>query len=155
TVAPGIVMHMGEPTNWWLIEDCKFSYYGVAINVGGGSDNISGIVHQNANVRRNVSAYSYANSTDGFATGYHFENVGKLVAEDNISYHDGWSETIAGGARTLFNHGFYIQANSSPGIVHSVTGNVVISASWAGIQQRAGGNISGNFLEKNGVGITS
>lgn len=155
----------GNVSNWILVEGNKATYFGTSYSLGTTTCSGGGIpcdkLYYNAKVRRNISAWTFANNASGFASGNHFDDYNQLLIEENITYHDGWlnagdpTNPALVGPRTLFFHSFYIQ-NTTQKDVALVTSrkNVIISGSWGGLQQRPGGIISENFLETNGVGIT-
>lgn len=126
--------------NWFLMEDCKFSFYdGNAIQY----PNVdTGGMSKNVILRRNVFENSY-NSNGGHSQGLYVDNVANLVLEGNLFDHNGWNSSVAGANPTVFNHDLYIQTTSGPA---TLIDNIFANASSHGAQVRNGGIVSDNLF---------
>ena len=80
-----------NPSNWVLIEDCKFSFYAddIVFELG---------PKQYVALRRNIIVDAY--STDSHSQGILVDNVISLLLEENIFDHNGWNDSA--GARLTF-----------------------------------------------------
>jgi hypothetical protein len=138
-----------------LIEGCKFAYYvNNSVEVSPGASNKL----VNFKFRRNVIDHNYRNVANtshcqGFYAG---PNVDSMLIEENIFWHNGWSEdpiisSIAFGApATIFNRNAYLARGQKDLVVR---GNIFSESSSEGVQQRSGGLCEDNLCLKNSVGI--
>jgi hypothetical protein len=84
-----------SPTNWFLVEDCKFGYFpgGVAL-----SNNHATQKHKTVTFRRNVchNTYPFVDLTGDpdHSSGFYCEGIKSLLMEENIFYMNGWDETL-------------------------------------------------------------
>ncbi len=156
-IAIGGGQSVAAPSHWFLIEDCKFSFYPLALDFGIASpgDQFHDIAHQNVIIRRNVSAYQYpTDSASNFSSGYHTANILNLLVEENISIHDGWNSQVVLATTTEFAHGFYLQTNDSVGLNVTIRGNIATLSSAYGIQQRPAGLSYNNLMVQCGLGMS-
>lgn len=138
-----------------LIEGCKFSYYANnSVQVSPGATNRL----VNFKLRRNIIAHNYRNVSgtahcQGIYTG---PEVDSMLIEDNIFWHNGWSEdpvissTENGAPATIFNRNAYLNRGEDDLVVK---GNIFAESSSEGLQQRSGGLSEDNLCLKNSRGI--
>jgi hypothetical protein len=130
--------------NWFLMEDCKFSFYnGNAISY----PNVStGGMSNNVILRRNVIVDSY--NPQIHSQGLYVDNIINLVLEENLFDHNGWNSMVSGAGANVFNHNIYINATSGQAILK---GNIIARAASNGYQLRAGGVVEDNLLVANPI----
>jgi len=138
-----------------LIEGCNFSYYiNNSVQVSPGATNRL----VNFKLRRNVIDHNYRNISgnahcQGIFTG---ANVDSMLIEDNIFWHNGWSEdsiissTGNGAPATIFNRNAYLNRGEDDLVVK---GNIFTESASEGVQQRSGGLSEDNLCLKNSRGI--
>jgi hypothetical protein len=140
-------IHLLNPINWLLIEDCKFSYY------AGNAIAIEYSTNQNVSIRRNVIAYQYSNDPAIHAQGVFIEKATNLLIEENLFDHNGWNEVVAGAGAQVFNHNIYISyaGGADSGGPATIRGNIFARDS-SGSQFRTGGTITNNLFVRNPYG---
>lgn len=105
----------------------------------------------NVRVRRSVIVDAY--DVSGNSQGLHAEGIQGLLIEENVFDHNGWNTHINLGDNakpTIFNHNLYVQPDCDD---VTIRGNLSTRGSSHGIQARAGGEVSGNLVLDNPVGI--
>lgn len=131
------------PSNYLLIEDCKFACYGDNVVVQGAIDVFK--------FRRNVVVDSYIKSSSVHSQGLYTQNIKNQIIEENIFDHCGWNSTVGGAAGpTIYNRNAYLDAESGPA---TVIGNWFSASSSEGAQVRSAGTIKGNFFYQNMTGF--
>ena len=118
-----------------LIENCKFSFFSINIDIDG-SSNASN--DSNVSIRRNVVVDAYA--TDEHSQGIYVNAVNNLLIQENLFDNNGWNATVPGAGATVFNHNMYLTTANGP---VTVVGNIV-SNGPGGDQYRSGGTITDN-----------
>jgi len=97
-----------------------------------------------------VDAYDVGNS-HLHAQGLFADGVRGLTLHQNIFDHNGWLSSVSGAKATIYNHNAYITANTSRLVA---TGNIFSNASSHGLQDRAGGIVTGNLFLNNPIGLS-
>ena len=105
-----------NPITWMLIEDCKFSFFSIDIDVDG---SLNASNDSNVSIRRNVIVDAYA--TDEHSQGLYVNSVNNLLIQENLFDHNGWNATVTGAGPTIFNHNMYLTAQNGP---VTVIGNI-------------------------------
>jgi chitodextrinase len=138
-----------NPISWMLIENCKFSFFDVNIDIDGSyfPQNLS-----NISIRRNVVVDAYGISYH--SQGAYMNDVNNLLLEENLFDHNGWNSTVPGAGANVFNHNIYLQGIGSPGNLTTMSGPATIrgnvfSNDGSGSQIRAGGIITNNLWVHN------
>ena len=106
----------------------------------------------NIRVRRSVIVDAY--DVNGDSQGLYAEGIQGLLVEENLFDHNGWNTNVNlmdYGKPTIFNHNLYVQANCED---VTIRGNLSTRGSSHGIQARGGGEVSGNLVLENPVGIS-
>ena len=129
-----------------VFEDCVFRWFRDNINIQC-TDSPSLPTH--VQLRRCLSTDAWSDGVTHSQGGYIY-GVTSLTVDECISIHNGWHETNAGAAGTIFNHNWYI-ANGNLGVVF--TNNITLQASSHGLQLRCGGTMTGNYSDKNAIGL--
>ena len=124
-----------NPITWMLIEDCKFSFFSIDIDVDG---SLNASNDSNVSIRRNVIVDAYA--TDEHSQGLFVNSVNNLLIQENLFDHNGWNATVTGAGPTIFNHNMYLTAQNGP---VTVIGNISSNES-SGSQFRSGGTFTNN-----------
>lgn len=141
-----------SPSNWQLIEDCKFSFYQVNISFETGP-------FQNVSIRRNVIVDAY-NISPGHSVGLYANNIINPMIEENIIIHNGFNDDVTGAEPTVFNQNVYFNYQGPNGDDTSVSGpvtfrgNVSADASATGCQLRPGGTAYNNLFAANPIALT-
>jgi hypothetical protein len=136
---------MLKPTNWLLLEDNKFSFY------GGNSIQAwpSGIA-QNVSLRRNVIMNNYSNS-GSHSQGVFTYKTNNLLIEGNFFYHNGWNhDAIPYATSTIYNRNMYLSNGNGTTIVRD---NIDIDGASGGVQLRTGGTLDNNLFVQNPIAI--
>lgn len=130
------------PVTWFLIEDCKFSFYR--------DQSIQAVNGRSLYVtfRRNVIANSY--STNSHSQGLFVSGIDHLLIEENVFDHNGWNPSVPGANPTVFNHNVYIHQGNGQA---TIRGNIFANASSHGVQARPGGVIIDNFYVRNAISL--
>lgn len=105
----------------------------------------------NVRVRRSILVDAY--SINDNAQGLYAEDVSGLLIEENVFDHNGWNThpSLMGFAPpTVNNHNLYVQVTCDD---VTIRGNLSTRAASHGIQARAGGNVTGNLILENPVGL--
>lgn len=127
---------------FWLIEDCKFTFFNNNTLQGSSAVNTIG----KTTVRRNVICDNY--DADGsHAQGIYCESNADLRIEENVFDHNGWNESV-GNRPDIFKHNIYIQSLQNP---CAIRGNITARASANGLQQRPGGTCYDNLFLNNPI----
>lgn len=134
-------------TNFFLLEDCKVSWYGVNVvfQSTAGTD---------TRFRRNVIVDAYS-SSGAHSQGVFAENVtaNGFLFEENLLDHNGWAVGITGAGATQFNHGIYLNNDDVfHGGAATFRGNIAAQSSSHGLYFRPGGTFANNFMVLNSVG---
>ena len=138
-----------------LIEGCKFSHYANnSVQRSPGATNRL----VNLKIRRNVITHNYRNiAAETHCQGiYAGADLDSLLLEENIFWHNGWSEdplisnTANGAPATIFNRNAYLNRGEEDLVVR---GNIFSESSSEGVQQRSGGLAEDNLCLKNSIGI--
>ncbi|HRI63058.1 MAG TPA: hypothetical protein PK156_02440 [Polyangium sp.] len=106
----------------------------------------------NIRVRRSILVDSY--NTSGESQGLYAESIKGLLIEENVFDHNGWNTTanlMSMANPTISNHNLYVQSNCDE---VTIRGNLSTRSSSHGVQARAGGEVSGNLVLDNPVGIS-
>ncbi len=126
-----------------LIEDCRFRNYATNITL----QNYPGPErHTNFKLRRSIIQDAY--STVGNSQGIYAYGVDGLLIEENIFYHNGWSQ--AGKGADIYRHNGYID-NGNTDVKYC--GNISTDASSHGVQMRSGGSVVNNLFVRNPIAI--
>ncbi|MEK7612417.1 MAG: peptidoglycan-binding protein [Patescibacteria group bacterium] len=137
-----------QPGSNILFEDFKIEGYrtGIVFQGFGGS-------LQNYTLRRSVILNSYTvHSVNGSSQGMYAYDVQGLLMEENVFYHNGWSETVAGAGADIFSHNIYID-NGNSGVI--LRGNIIADGSSHGAQMRSGGVIENNLFVRNSIAFVA
>jgi hypothetical protein len=146
-------VHMFNPSTWWLIEDCKFRFFGNAINAetNGTPDDDR---HGSINIRGCIIVDCYSKEPSHSA-GMFINDFDALLIEGCVFDHNGWNEHAGLPADTTgdiswFNHNFYFQGWATTGVNAPVTfrNNIVARDASSG-QFRTGGTLTGNIFTDN------
>ena len=156
--------------NWWLMEDCKFSFYGddIAINIAfapgveylANPSSVAPVENPTATftLRRSIIADAYSNNAGIFSEGFYEDGMPNLVFQDNTFDHDGWNATVPGATATIFTRNIYIQANepsisgtSNPTLLY--TDNISTQSGSEGAHFRYGGVITDNLWAYDAEGF--
>lgn len=131
--------------DWFLVEDCKFSFYeNHNFSPNGGAGNLA--------FRRNIVVDNY-NARGSHAQGIFVSQTAGVLIEENLFDHNGWnSAAVLGGAgdANTFNHNVYL-AVDTPNLIFQR--NISANASLTGAQLRGGGTGYNNLLVHNPVGM--
>lgn len=126
-----------KPVTWFLIEDCKFSFYSGNIDFNAQSNAASSIIY----IRRSVivDCYSLDAHSEGIFIGYSVagQGVQNLVIEENIIDSNGWNPTLATPASVTI-------TQASPGVV-TWTGNNLANNSQIYLNSSGGGITAGTI----------
>ncbi|MEM6333106.1 MAG: right-handed parallel beta-helix repeat-containing protein [Planctomycetota bacterium] len=126
------------------IEDVRISGFATNVVLQGREDeHMTDVV-----IRRCVIEHAFVDRAqlDAHSSGLFTSNVERLLIEESVFDHNGWSATIPGGYPTKFNHNLYIQRDSVDVVVRHC---VIARASAAGLQMRPGGEVRGNLFIAN------
>ena len=126
-------LYFSNPTSWLLVEDCKFSFYGNAIDFNLSAPPLNA---NNVAARRNVVVDNYGSGIHswGITTGF--------LIEENVVDRNGWPQG------NVFLHNLYLSGdNGNPGPV-TLRGNIISNDS-SGSQIRIGGTITNNLWIRN------
>lgn len=150
-------IHMFNQSTWWLVEDCKFRFFGNAINAETNSvpDDDR---HGSINIRGCIILDCY-NKEPNHSTGMFINDFDGLLVEGCVFDHNGWNTHAALPADTTgdiswFNHNFYFQGWASTGVNAPVTfrNNIVARDASSG-QFRTGGTITDNLFTDQSVSM--
>ncbi|MBN8612463.1 MAG: right-handed parallel beta-helix repeat-containing protein [Deltaproteobacteria bacterium] len=83
--------------------------------------------------------------------GFYAGHVAGLVVEENVFDGNGWRDGEVAWRATNYNHGMYVQDDSSD---VRVSGNVFANASSHGAQVRPGGVVEDNLFAGNAIGLS-
>lgn len=137
--------------DWFLVEDCKWSFGGMGIGSPWGQSGVITDAHSGDIIfRRNVVVNNYQISSAGHGVGIFITGVDRLVFEENVFDHNGWNESVSGGEGNIFSHNVYLHGVNGPA---TVRGNISARASSHGFQVRAGGTVYDNLLVRNPVAL--
>ncbi len=131
-------------TNWQLLEDNKFSFYG-----GNSINPYPSGTFQNISLRRNVFANNY--STNSHSQGLFSAHTSKFLLEENVWDHNGWNEQVTGARATIFNRNMYLSNGDGNTIVR---GNIDANGASGGVQVRTGGIAENNLFLRTPVSIS-
>jgi hypothetical protein len=99
-------INLAAPTSWTLIEDCRFSFFGVTLILAGSAHNRHGTIA----VRRCIFYHSYAlgggNSFTGHSQHVYMSYVTTPILEDNVIDYGGWDPTLITPATVTIIPGF-------------------------------------------------
>ena len=132
-----------NPITWMLIENCKFSFFSINIDVDSGMNTSNG---SNVSIRRNIITDAYA--TDEHSQGIYVNMINNLLIQENVLDHNGWNATVSGAGATVFNHNIYLTGQNGP---VAVIGNINSNTS-GGDQFRSGGTITDNTYIRDPYG---
>ncbi|MEO0602540.1 MAG: right-handed parallel beta-helix repeat-containing protein, partial [Myxococcota bacterium] len=144
TFGGGAGISVLNPIAHVLIEDVHFAGFATNLVLQGHKDvRMTDVV-----VRRCVVEHAFVDrdQLDAHASGLYASNVERLLIEESVFDHNGWSATIPGGYPTKFNHNLYIQRDNVDVVVR---GCIITRASAAGLQMRPGGEVRGNLFIEN------
>jgi hypothetical protein len=137
-------LYLFNPITWFLMEDCKFSFYTIDVAIFDPDGTSSNVI-----IRRNIFADTYGTKTH--AQGLYVDRVSSgLVIEENLFDHNGWNASVPGAEATIFNHNLYLQTNNGP---VTVRGNIFANAASHGAQVRPGGFVTDNLFVANPLGL--
>ena len=157
-------LYLMNPVTWWLIEDCKFSFYAgnISVNIYFSSTGVAGAGVENPaslfTMNRNVVVDAYSTNSSEFSEGLYIAGIPNLAFNQNLFDHNGWNATVAGAGASIFNRNIYIQANqpsisgtSNPTL--SYTNNISTRSSAEGAHFRFGGVITNNLWAYDPIGF--
>jgi len=140
-----------NPITWFLIEDCKFSFYAYNVDFDASSTGSASIV----SIRRNIVVDAYSNLH--FAEGIYVDGIVNRLYEENLFDHNGWNTSVSGAGPLVYNRNVYDQFTNKPGILPNgpaiFRGNISARSSSEGAQIRPGGTISNNLFDSNPIGF--
>ncbi len=139
-------LHWRAASLGFLFEDCVFRWFRDNIVIQC-SDSPSLPTHIQL---RRCHSYNSWSSSGSHSQGAYIVGVTSIDIDECISDHNGWHETISGTAGTIFNHNWYV-ANGNLGV--TFTNNLTFRASSHGLQLRCGGTMTGNYADKNAIGL--
>jgi Bacterial Ig domain len=139
-----------NPSTYFLLEDCKLSFYRQSMGFQDGVNSPAQIVHQSINLRRNVIVDAYS-ADASFAEGAFFAGYAAILVQENLFDHNGWNASV-GSAPTVFNHNLYIDGTAGTGTAvpgpATIKGNI-FSNDASGSQFRSGGTVTNNLFVHN------
>jgi hypothetical protein len=145
-----IISAGAPPQQFFLIEDCVFSFFTVGLNIQGstGTSNIPTFVFNG-----NVVQYNYRGSTnDRHAEGLLYVDVTTPVITNNVFNHNGWyNNTGTGQPADEFNHNIYENNDDSQTGKATVTNNIILSAAANGMEARSGASATNNYFAGNAI----
>ena len=157
-------IYLLNPVTWWLVEDCKFSFYiqNISINIYFSSAGVAGAATENPaslfTMNRNAVVDAYSTNSSQFSEGLYINGIPNLSFTQNLFDHNGWNATVAGAGASEFNRNIYIQANlpslsgtSNPTL--SYTNNISTQSSAEGAHFRFGGTVTNNLWAYNAIGF--
>ena len=131
------------PGNYLWIEDCRFRYFGFAIDLEAKERNMFDTLV----IRRCQVLDSW---DSGHSSGIYIDNFQNILIEDNLFDHNGWTEYVRDAGKNIFNHNIYIQKSHLGEDRHIIVrGNISARASSHGCQLRPGGILENNLFLKN------
>jgi hypothetical protein len=151
TATTGVIVN--NTVNWWLIEDCKFSFY--SFNFTFEPNNVTQ-ANSTLIMNRNVIIAAYANSTSINSSGSFLDYTAFYYLTENTFDHNGWNATAAGAAPAVFNHNLYVGCYTPTQFpvysFMSMSGNISTNDAETS-QIRTGGNYINNLfaMVPNGI----
>lgn len=127
-----------------LVENCYIFGYADNLAFIGGETSRA----RNVRVRRSIIANSWA--VGRHSQGLYASKVDGLLVEESVFDHNGWHPSLADQTRTIFNHGVYVQRDTT-GLTFRE--NVVARSSSHALQARNGGEVVGNVFYRNPISI--
>jgi hypothetical protein len=153
--APPTCIELEYPVTFFLIENCRFSYYSNFLNAPIGPS-ISASATSGITIRRNIfyGCYTAQGAPGGASSAIYMDWNQNTAINENIFNHCGWNETIPRTGPTYFNHSGYLSAyvpDNGPPTSWSLPalfkGNIV--ARGISTQLRAGATcINNTFIEQ-------
>ncbi|MCX5662983.1 MAG: right-handed parallel beta-helix repeat-containing protein, partial [Planctomycetota bacterium] len=131
-----------------LIEDSAFRFFNDGLVIQG-PDPVTSTLN-NFTIRRSVVTDSYG--TSGHSEGIYLSGVLGITIQENLFDHNGWNASVVGAEKNVFNHNIYLD-NENYSDNNLITGNILARASSHGVQDRAGGTVSDNFIFDNPLGM--
>ncbi|MCX5660864.1 MAG: hypothetical protein NTW19_14255 [Planctomycetota bacterium] len=131
-----------------LVEDCAVRFFNIDVVVSGVGTGAEAM--NNFRIRRSVITDAYG--VVGHAEGLYVTDVVGITVQENVFDHNGWNAAVVGAEKNVFNHNVYID-NENFSDNNLITGNIITRASSHGIQFRAGGVVTENFLVDDPIGI--
>jgi hypothetical protein len=150
--------------NWFLIEDCKFSFFNGDVLITPNSNPgtpVAGTFTFNRNLV--LDAYGIVTGTNAESGGMMIGRVTTPIFTENVFDHNGWNESLASTCCTVFTHNLYGEGfnpsadeggTSDPAtlsIFKPFQGNIVARDGGSGSQFRSGGTIDNNLFLLNPV----
>ena len=147
-----------NPLTWWLIEDCKLSFY--QFNMITNPFHLRPLNSASLlTLRRNLILDSYGTPSSNQSSGALIGGIPNYIFYENLLDHNGWNATVSGAGASVFNHNLYLQANqssisgtSSPTL--SFTNNISTNSSAEGANIRISGTISNNLFAYDPIGFS-
>jgi len=130
---------------WILIEDCKFSFFVVGLNVSPSGPAMSDAI----SVRRNVVVDAYGAAPNSH--GLYIWGMSNILIEENIFDHNGWNSSVAPlGAPQVGDSDVWVADFNGP--VHFV-GNILSQAASYGADISDNGLVDNNLFVRNPIGL--
>jgi hypothetical protein len=146
TGAQNIGISMACPGGYLWIEDCRCRDFGMGMVLQGKeTDLFDTLIIRRCQV---LDSWNFS-----FSSGIYIESVTNALIEDNLFDHNGWTEGVTGGGKTIFNHNMYLQHAGAGDDRHFIVrNNISARASSHGCQMRIGGLLENNLFLKNPLG---
>ena len=145
--APMVPIALLFGSTYFLVEDCKLSFFRLAIQFSGAAGK-----HQDLRLRRSVISYQYSNNNPVFAnsSGILVSGFASFRVEGNVFDHNGWnSQLITPTAVTI--------TQASPAVVTWTSNKLPQSdsaANWITLASTGGGITAGVYFVCNNNGTT-
>ena len=133
-----------NPTNWLLLEDNKFSFYG-----GNTLQAYPSGTFKKVSLRRNIITDSY--STNSHSQGLFSYETSDFLLEENVWDHNGWNTQVPGAGSTIFNRNMYLSHGDGKTVVR---GNIDANGASGGVQVRTGGIAENNLFLRDPISIS-
>ncbi|HEY1921552.1 MAG TPA: right-handed parallel beta-helix repeat-containing protein [Tepidisphaeraceae bacterium] len=146
TGSQNIGISLACPGGFLWIEDCRCRDFGMGMVLQSkDTDLFDTLIIRRCQV---LDSWNFS-----FSSGLYMENVTNVLIEENLFDHNGWTEGVQGGGKTIFNHNMYLQHAGVGDDRHIIVrNNISARASSHGCQMRPGGLLENNLFLKNPLG---